>query len=296
MPTITSIEPLRFAGHDCLRLRNTHGQAIIALHGAHLLSWVPTGQQEVLWLSPLALPEPAAIRGGVPICWPWFGKQGMPNGGMQHGPVRNRAWVVVSTDTQSADRISLTCVPSTAQHADDPLRRYGPDLELSLQLELGQDLTQTLQTRNVGSQPFVLTQALHTYFAVEDVTQVRIHGLDGLLCEDKLHDTQATVHNGELAVDPPRDCLYHHGDGAARHQYTLTDPQRRRSVQVTTQGSQSVVVWNPGMEGAANMADVPDTGWREFVCVEAANGGRDSITLLPGTQHQLRQVLSVSSW
>jgi glucose-6-phosphate 1-epimerase len=111
MPAHSSIQPLTHAGHACLQLSTRHGTVIVALHGAQVLSWVPAGHQDVFWLSPSSRPAPAAIRGGVPICWPWFGKQGMPTGAMQHRPVRNRPWEVVEVHADSFEGmiVSLSC-------------------------------------------------------------------------------------------------------------------------------------------------------------------------------------------
>lgn len=296
MHTPQRITTIDHAGHRCLQLRNPHGTAIIALHGAQLLSWVPTGHSDVFWLSPQALPEPAAIRGGVPLCWPWFGKQGMPDGAMQHGPVRNRLWEVAATnaeeDNDTDQPLSVTLVPTPALTPDDSLSRYAAQLKLSLRLELSDTLTQTLTTRNLGARPFVLTQALHSYFAVADVTQVRISGLENRRYEDKLSGQQNAAHSNAWHLEQACDRVYQQDTASKQHHYTLADQLGRRQIHITTQGSGSVVVWNPGPAGAARMADVPDDSWHHFVCVEAANAGADSITLAPGAQHTLGQTLA----
>jgi glucose-6-phosphate 1-epimerase len=300
MDTPERITPIDHAGHSCLQLRSPHGTAVIALHGAQLLSWVPNGQYDVFWLSPQALPEPAAIRGGVPVCWPWFGKQGMPSGAMQHGPVRNRLWNVAATSTGEGDDadqpLSVTLVPTAASSPDDPLTRYAATLQLSLRVELGRTLTQTLTTRNLGDCPFVLTQALHSYFAVADVTQVQINGLENRVYEDKLGGAQSVTHNGTWQLDQACDRIYQQGTASTEHHYTLADPLGRRQIHITTQGSQSVVVWNPGAAGAAQMADVPNDGWQHYVCIEAANAGADRITLPAGAQHTLTQTVALTPW
>jgi glucose-6-phosphate 1-epimerase len=157
MSTQSNIQPMNHAGHACLQLTTRHGTAIVALHGAQILSWHPKGHRDVFWLSTLSEPAPAAIRGGVPVCWPWFGKQGMPQGGMQHGPVRNRPWDVISVQDDSAEVISLTLAPCRATTPDDPLARFARQLQLTMRIDLQETLTQTLETRNSGMQPFVLT-------------------------------------------------------------------------------------------------------------------------------------------
>lgn len=299
MPRPTRIEAIDHAGHRCLQLRSAHGTAIVALHGAQLLSWVPAGQRDVLWLSPLALPEPAAIRGGVPICWPWFGKQGMPEGAMQHGPVRNRLWDVVATDDGAGGdggAVSVTLQPQPAHNPADPLARFAHGLQLSLRITLGQALVQTLQTRNLGDHSVTLTQALHSYFSVSDATQVQVAGLEALPFDDKLLGAQCPPTGVPFVLDACCDRVYQRPIAADSPCYTLSDPAWQRQIQLTTQGSQSVVVWNPGLEGARQMADVGAAHWRAFLCIEAANAGADPIILAPGGQHQLTQTLAVAPW
>jgi glucose-6-phosphate 1-epimerase len=300
MDTPHSITPIDHAGHRCLRLRSAQGTAIISLHGAQLLSWVPLGHSDVFWLSPQALPEPAAIRGGVPVCWPWFAGQGMPMGAMSHGPVRNRLWEVAANspdDRVDADQpLRITLTPTPGLTPDDPLCRFAPGMQVSLCVELGDTLTltQTLTTRNLGNQPFVLTQAMHSYFAVTDARQVQISGLENRPYDCKLSGAQNASHAGIWQLDQACDRVYQQNPVATQHSYTLSDPAAGRQIHITTLGSQSVVVWNPGAETASQMADVPDSAWHQFVCIEAANAGADRITLAPGDQHALTQILALT--
>jgi glucose-6-phosphate 1-epimerase len=296
MPAPSNIQATTLAGHACLQLTTRHGTAIVALHGAHLLSWVPHGQREVFWLSNTSRPAPAAIRGGVPICWPWFGKQGMPPGAMQHGPLRNRSWEVSTVHADSMDQVSLTLTPCRTAQADDALLQFAPQLRVALTIALGESLVQTLETHNHGPQPFALTQALHSYFAVQDATQVRVTGLEGLRYEDKLLGTAGAAQEGVFQLDTACDRIYQHATPGTDQHCTLHDSQWQRRIHLHTQGSRSVVVWNPGAEQARSMVDVPDAAWQDFLCVEATNAGQDVVTLAPGSQHRLTQTLAVEAW
>ena len=288
---------LDHAGHSCLQLQTRFGTAIVALHGAHLLSWVPTGQRDVFWLSLQALLEPAPIRGGVPVCWPWFAKQGMPESALQHGPARIVPWEISAIHDSSDDEVSLSLQPCAQADQDTRLAKLAPDLQVSLRITLGKTLSQTLHTRNLGSQAFQLTQALHSYFAVGNAAQVGIEGITGLSYQDKLSGMTTDIQRTAFALDVACDRIYHHPspDASAQssHRYTLTDPLWQRSIMINTRGSQSVVVWNPGCEGARKIADLPDDGWQDFFCIEAANAGPDVIALAPGAQHRLEQTLSI---
>lgn len=292
-PEITRV---RHAGHPALQLVTRHGTATIALHGAHLLSWVPAGQREVFWLSPDSLAEPAAIRGGVPVCWPWFARQGMPEDALQHGPARLLPWQLSAVHASSPDEISITLVPCAAPQAGAALANLAPGLQVSLQVTLSQTLSQTLHTCNLGAAPFQLTQALHSYFSVSHAAQVSIEGLSGLPYLDKLRGMSPGLQQAPFALDQACDRIYHAAPGtpdAFTGRYRLVDPGWDRCIAIHTVGSRSVVVWNPGSEGARKIADVPDDGWQNYFCIEAANAGPDVIALAPGAEHRLAQVLSI---
>ncbi|MDB5940030.1 MAG: Aldose 1-epimerase [Polaromonas sp.] len=284
------------AGHEALQLSTRHGTAVIALHGAHLLSWVPSGQREVFWLSPHSTPEPAAIRGGVPVCWPWFAKQGRPADALQHGPVRNLPWQVSAVHASSDEMISLSLEPCAQAARDAGLAALAPGLQVSLHITLGETMKQTLHTRNQGHATFELTQALHSYFAVSHAAQVGIDGLLGLPYLDKLRGMTAHLQQTPFALALACDRIYHAPSRSGEPFlgcYTLTDPAWQRSLVIQTEGSRSVVAWNPGQEGARGIADVPNDGWPDFFCIEAANAGPDVITLAPGAEHRLGQTLSI---
>jgi len=297
------ITPVTYAGHQALQLSTRHGVAVVALHGAHLLSWVPKGHRDVFWLSPQALPEPASIRGGVPVCWPWFATQRMPAGAMQHGPVRNLPWRVRTVHSSDEDEVSLTLEPVVQTALDAQFSALAPGLQLSLRITLGSSLRQTLHTRNAGAQSFTLTQALHTYFAVGQATQVGIEGLVGLRYQER-NAPNTEVQHAPFALDPftpACDRIYQHempndrplADRLSGYRYTLLDPVWARRVVIETQGSQSVVVWNPGSGGARKIVDVPDDAWQDFFCIEAANAGPDAVVLTPGAEHSLTQEIGI---
>ncbi len=294
-PHITSID---FANRACWRLAGDQGCAVVAQHGGQVLSWIPAGAQEVLWLSPQALPPPGATRGGIPVCWPWFGKHGMPEGAMQHGPVRNRSWRMLGKPCATDGKIVLTLQPEPAKDLDDPLARHAAALELRLRITLDEALTLELTTHNAGATPFVLTQALHTYLAVGDVRRVSIAELAHMRFLDKLTERTHQVHAAPWRFDGPCDRIYQRApdSATAAHSdavYTVQDPAAQRAIRLQTQGSGAVVLWNPGAEGAHAIADMPDAAWTQFLCLEAANAGSDVVALAPGQTHTLRQQLTV---
>ena len=127
-----------------------------------------------------------------------------------------------------------------------------------------------------------------------NASTVDIEGLAGLRYDDKLQGTSPQLQTGSFRLENACDRVYQQASGAVQHHYMVVDPDGQRKIHITTKGSQSVVVWNPGPTGARAMADVPDGAWSQFFCVEASNAGDDSITVAPGAHHRLVQRLQVS--
>jgi glucose-6-phosphate 1-epimerase len=276
------IGPGEFQGFSVLRINTPLARAAVSLHGGQLLSYIPHGFDDLLWVSPLSKRAPDAIRGGVPVCWPYFGRQGQPAEAPQHGFARNAEWTLTDSriDSEGAATIELT-LPE----------RAGTPLRLKQTLHIGRELQQSLTTRNTGAETVAFTQALHSYFHVGDAERVQASGLDGLTYVDK-YDGDEHVQSGAWNLQDPRDPgrsdrIYHR----TGNRFALIDPVLGRRIDLTTSGSRSLVVWNPGASGIAAIGDAPADGWRRFVCLEAANAGEDTISLAPGQAHALQQTV-----
>lgn len=282
---MASMDESEFLGLPALLIRTPLATAALSLHGGQLLTYVPQGFEDLLWLSPCSQRAPAAIRGGVPVCWPYFGRQGQAGDVPQHGFARNAAWTLLEVANEPDGETTIEL--SLPENAGTPLR-------LSQTLRVGRDLTQSLTTRNTGAVPMAFTQALHTYFRVGDAQRVQVDGLEGLTYADK-YDGREHRQAGAWDLHDPRDPgrsdrIYRRAGG----RYALHDPVLRRRIDLTTSGSRSLVVWNPGEQGIDAIDDAPADGWRQFVCLEAANAGEDVIELAPGETHTLRQTVSVA--
>ena len=252
---------VQFHGQDCVELGLPDGdQAIVALQGAQLLSWKPANGPERLYLSPQAVFDGrTAIRGGVPVCFPQFNQRGpLP----KHGFARNHRWAPVpATETPGTVVLAL--------RDDEETRRLWPHafnarLEIVLQ---PQAVTIAFFVENSGSTAFEFTLALHSYLKTADVGVSRLHGLAGLPVWDSVDDTHpAPLPAGEaLAFDGETDRVYQ----AAAAPLTLVDGLGELSIAQDPVFGQTVV-WNPGAELCARLADMPDDGYRHMVCVEAA--------------------------
>ncbi|MBD8637843.1 lytic murein transglycosylase [Stenotrophomonas sp. CFBP 13725] len=275
----------KFQGLDAWLVETPQSTAAISVFGGQLLSFVPKGGQDVMWLSPRRAELPTPIRGGSPVCWPYFGRQGQGTDVPSHGFVRTLPWELKQARTLPDGRIELTLAPPVL----DTLA-----LRLQMVLVIGATLEQTLVTENTGSSAASITQALHNYFRVGDATRVDVEGVDGLDYLDKYENyAQPRRQQGPWNLRDPRDPgrsdrIYTEAGG----RYVLRDPVMKRRITLETQGSRALVAWNPGAEAAAKMADVGD-GWRDYVCLEAANAGPDVVTVPAGGRHVLKQTLTV---
>ncbi|KAF1013168.1 MAG: putative glucose-6-phosphate 1-epimerase [Stenotrophomonas maltophilia] len=273
-----------YHGLEVWQVQTASATAVISVFGGQLLSYVPAGQPDLLWLSPTLAALPTPIRGGVPVCWPWFGRQGQGSDVPAHGRVRTARWQLLQAQRLLGSQVLLELAPSV--DAD-------PRLRLSLQLRIGAQLQQRLTTTNAGDTPVTFTQALHSYFRVGDATRVEVDGVDGLHYLNKYED-YASLHlqQGPWRLRDPRDPgrsdrIY---PGTSGH-HVLRDPVLQRRIDIRSEGSQTLVAWNPGAAAAAQMADVGDA-WRDYVCLEVANAGPEQIVLAPGAIHAMSQMLS----
>lgn len=260
-------------------------------HGAHLASW-ELEHEPVVWLSPAAVLDGSApIRGGVPICFPWFADGPDGEHSPSHGVARTAtwsptptrdgevwAWELSHTDVADAPGADLVPGPFQLRYAVrlSPGAPAGPPV-LDLHLEL----------HNPGSAAYTVEVALHTYLAVGDVEQVRIEGLDGADFLDKVTGADERQ-QGTVELTGETDRVYHRSGQVQVH-----DPARARVLELTPHGATQTVVWNPWAEKSAAADDLAAESWREFVCVETAASGERALTMAPGQTRTLGCSLTV---
>jgi D-hexose-6-phosphate mutarotase len=273
-------------GLDRLALAASEGEALVYLQGAHVAHFQPRGEKPVLWMSAQSRFEAGKpIRGGVPICFPWFGpKKDAPEAPL-HGFARILPWALASVDraADGALRAVLELTPEAAARGGFPR-----ELGLTLTLTVGRALRMELAVRNVDSAPATFEAALHSYFAVSDVRQVRVHGLEGVGFVDK---TAAMARKpgepGPIAIAAETDRVYNAATGTVR----IEDPGWTRRLVIEKTGSSTTVVWNPWVAKAKAMPDFGDDEWTRMLCVETANAGDDAVTLAPGAAHVMTATL-----
>jgi glucose-6-phosphate 1-epimerase len=262
--------------------------AELYLHGAHLTHWQPAGERPVLWLSPhSAYAEGKPIRGGIPICFPWFGAHAQSSTLPMHGFARLHAWELKEVERVNEDEVKL----HLHLGANDKTRSSWPfGFEINYHIAIGPVLDLNLEVTNSGGQSFEYGEALHTYFAIGDIATCRIHGLADCDYLDKTRNFSRD-HEGRplITISGEIDRQYQSDRGRCE----IEDPTWKRRVVIEKSHSAVTVVWNPGPERAKNMPDVEPTGYRDFVCVESANAGSHLVRLEPGQSHQLRTRISV---
>ncbi len=259
-------------------------------HGAHVWSYQPDGAEQVLFLSSKTnYSGQNALRGGVPVIFPWFAKGRDGANELMHGIARLHTWHMNTVkDTLDRDgRLIVEYLLDSAMTHGEPgsLDNYTASLRAKFTPEY---LGLSLQVTNEGDEPLTFEEAFHTYLAVGDVGQITITGLDGSSYRDKVTGEFETQ-SGDLRIAGETDRIYEH-DGTA----TVIDPVVGRKLVVTKSGSASTIVWNPGPERAAQMEDFADGEWPKMVCIESGNVGDDAVTLLPGETHTLKQRITLA--
>ncbi|APR05465.1 D-hexose-6-phosphate mutarotase [Thauera chlorobenzoica] len=263
MPSL--IEHIDFHGQPALHLVTAAGaRAIVSLHGAQVLSWIPPGGEERLYLSPLArFDGSAAIRGGVPVCFPQFAELGpLP----RHGFARTISWSL--TAERSGKDFALVTLTLSDSDATRALWPYPFWAELGILIEDSR-LDLELEVENTGSEALEFTAALHTYLAVREVEQSRLEGLHGYTYHDQVDAGRTRRDSGDvLLIEAETDRIYHD----VKRPLLLREYDR--SLGVNADGFSDVVVWNPWVERSATIADLPADGFRRMLCVEAAAAHR----------------------
>ncbi|WP_411826462.1 D-hexose-6-phosphate mutarotase [Luteolibacter sp. AS25] len=251
-------------------------EARVALHGAHVMSWKPLDEDEVLYLSPDAVfKEGKAIRGGIPVCWPWFNAHPTNPEMPSHGIARNRFWELKEAGEDEGGVTLVFEMKDGIWNAKVTVRA-GAELEVSL------------ETLNPNEVPIVVSGALHTYFGVSEIEKVRVVNLEGSEYLDTVGEETMRRQNGVVKFTEEVDRIYESSDNLL-----LVDDVSGRTILVEKGGSPSTVVWNPWAGKAAGLGDMPDADYLKFCCIEAAIANDRAVIVMPGSSHVLSTRISV---
>jgi glucose-6-phosphate 1-epimerase len=277
-------EQIEAHGLKALRLRASGSEALVYLHGAHLASFRTSEHGELLWLSEKALYAPGkAIRGGVPICFPWFGAHAVRSELPAHGFARTCEFSFEGSEVRGDNVVAELKLSSTPE----TLSSFPYPFSARLRLSVGRELSLAFEVENRGEDAFEYELALHTYLGVSDVRHVELVGLEGASYDDKVSGIRARVEGaGPLRFVGETDRVY---DSTAR--ISLLDAARKRRIVIDKTSSATTVVWNPWIDKAKRMADFGDEEWPGMLCVEAANTGPHRITLPPESRHTTTTII-----
>lgn len=260
--------------YPILCVENAFCTAKVSLYGAHILEWTPKGHKNVFFLSPkVVFAAGKAIRGGVPLCWPWFGKNQEDATKPAHGVARTSLWTHAETQEEENCTRLILALP-----AADPMMPSAAFI-----LEFGADMTMCLMTVDVPQQ-MSFSAAQHSYFAVSDYETVAVTGLEE--CPFTEYAGDAVPHcEDPLIPIGSIDRIYHPVPDEV--EITIHDPAWNRSIRILRSGSNSSVVWNPGSTLAAGMGDLGEGNERGFLCVESTVVPAEGMSLRYGDTHSL---------
>jgi len=261
-------------GFKYLSIENESATAKIAFQGAHIFHFQPKDEQPLLWVSGKSnFENTKAIRGGVPICWPWFGEHQTDKSMPKHGFARISQWEVEEVNEINS---SITEVKMTLSNSE----LFSHKFKLTAHFKIAKDLTISLTTKNLDEKPFTISQALHTYFAIDNIESVKVDGLDGLEFIDFV-DGSKHIQDSSIVVTKEVDRIYQDVN------YPLYLYGSNEPIVIESSGSNSSVVWNPWSSKCSQMNDMSVDSYKGFICVETTNTGKDEKIILPNATHTL---------
>jgi glucose-6-phosphate 1-epimerase len=270
-----------------VRITSPHAVGEMYLHGAHVTSWKPAGREEVLFLSSQSgWDDGRAIRGGVPICFPWFGGKADDPKAPAHGFVRTKPWQLESI-SQAGDSITV----SMFTESNESTKKWWPaDFRLVHRATFGRELSLELEVSNTGKTPLRFEEALHAYHRVGDIEKARARGLDSVQYLDKTDSNRKKLQHGEIVIVSETDRVYLNTSAAVE----VEDPVLHRRIRVTKENSRTTVVWNPWVQKAHALSDFADDEWRQMICIETSNVSDFAVELAPGQQHTMKAIVRVT--
>ncbi len=266
-----------------VRIIHDKASAGISLHGGHVVSFIPDGQEDLIWMSEKAVfDNKTPLRGGIPVCWPWFGRIAAP----AHGFARTTEWELIEhRENDHGVIVELALFPTEDTHQIWPHM-----FDARLIVEVSDELKVTLKVLNIDDEAWVFSGALHTYLNVGDILQTQTTGMGGEYI-DGLKEDEVCQGGEVLQLNDAIDRVYTQPEA----QILITDPVLERTMSVENQGHNSAVLWNPWAEGAQSMRDMADNGYQTMLCVESAlhaSSLDQGKTLQPGESHELITVIS----
>jgi D-hexose-6-phosphate mutarotase len=287
IPGVVDVAPAA-GGLPAVAITTPQAEALVYLHGAHITHFQPLDQQPILFVSDKSLFQPGkAIRGGIPVIFPWFGPNKTDPKLPSHGFARTMPWTLAYTAQHKDGSVSVTLDLAD----DEAARKLWPHpFELEYRITVSDSLRLELQVRNPGPDSFNFEEALHSYFAVEDSRQITIQGLANREYLDKTQDMKRfrqTDPEVKITAETDRHYL------ATQDPVIIHDPAAKRNILIEKERSEVTVVWNPWIEKSKTFADLGEEEWQKFVCVETANAYDYAVELPAGATHTMTARISL---
>ncbi len=274
-------------GLSKIMVTNDACEAEIYLHGGHLTHFQVHGEAPAVFdAKKSGITPPKSVHSGIPICWPWFGPHPTDSDKPQHGFARDRVWRLHSTKVLSTKE---TEVVLTLKDDATTNTLFAHSFLLELTFVLGTSLSITLKTTNTGNTNFTITQALHSYFAVADIEQMQIRGVEKVPFVDYTDDKRTKIENTSLKIHQEINRVYIPTDDTCY----IDDLALKRTITIQKSGSNSTTIWNPWRDSGIH--DLPDDKYRNFVCIETTNALDDAKVLLPNTSTTMTQTISTQA-
>jgi D-hexose-6-phosphate mutarotase len=271
-------------------ISNSLATASVSLYGGHVVSWQPKTQTKpVLWLSDLVkFQQGKAIRGGVPICWPWFGAHPSQASLPGHGYARITSWELNSVQTLANGTTELNL---SLGKSDLSQLHWQAEVHLELKIKVGDTLEISLTTVNKSDHEVTITEGLHTYFQISDIANIRVLGLEGSDYIDLVNQNEVRTQHGAITFNGELGRIFLDNQATC----VIEDPGLNRCIRIEKKGSKSTAVWNPGLNVASKMDDLGAVGWRNMVCVESSNAMTNAATIMSHDFHVHRVTYVVKS-
>jgi glucose-6-phosphate 1-epimerase len=276
-------------GLPCLQVRTPLAEATVYLYGGHVTHFRPAGERPLLFVSSQSAYETGKpIRGGVPVCFPWFGGKADDAAAPLHGVARLQMWELDGVREEADGMVEITL----SLRADETSRQwFKGEFHLRHRVRIGRELSMSLITRNAGKEAFEIQEALHSYFLVGDVTKVSVTGLEATGWLDKVQGMKSCpASHAPISISAETDRTYTGTDATT----AIVDPSLGRRITIAKSGSRTTVVWNPWIAKSAALPDFGDNEWAGMLCVETANALGDAVTVAPGAEHTMTAHISVA--
>jgi len=271
-----------------ITVSNKFADADICLYGAHIVSYRPQGSMDLLWMSPESnFEQGKPIRGGIPVCFPWFGPHKTDTQKPQHGFARLMNWEVVSTKSRLTGETDIILGLSSSEETK---ALWPHDFYAEMIISVGSKLTATLKVTNTSGGPFEYTCALHSYYNISALDNISIEGLKKITYYNQLTGEHDIQEEEQLQIEDALTRHYLNTESTV----VLNDDIFRRRIKIEKLGSKVTTVWNPGEEACASISDLPDDAFHAFVCIEATNAFEYPVSVAPGESFETTAIIGLA--